>query len=291
MGWKRNVMKSVARFPAPGWRAASLAGFLDFALRCTRPREREALANLALAYPESSEDFREGVLRDVYSHLAWMTAEYLALQADPAQSLSWILRTDGEEHLVKAAEAGKGAIILTGHLGNWELLAAWLCQRGYPLTAIVRDPDDPDYRTTIDEFRAHVGLKTLPKNANMKAAVDLLRKGGFLGILSDQLGDRHGGLEVPFMGRTATTFAGAASLGILADCPIVPVFSYREAPFNHRVEIYSPIPFPETGNRGERILELTYRCNQAIEKAIRKEPGQWLWLHRRWGKNIPLSQS
>jgi KDO2-lipid IV(A) lauroyltransferase len=288
MGWKKNVMKSVARFSAPGWRAESLSGFLDFALRCARPRRREALANLALAYPESDGDFRESVLREVYFHLAWMTAEYLALQRNPEQCLDWIHGTDGEERLVKAAGTGKGAIILTAHLGNWELLAAWLCQRGYPLTAIVRDPDDPDYRATIDEFRAHVGLKTLPKNANMKAAIDLLRKGGFLGILSDQLGDRHGGLEVPFMGRPATTFAGAASLAILANCPIVPVFSYREAPFIHRVEIYPPIPFPEAGNRGERILELTRRCNQAIEKAIRKEPGQWLWLHRRWGKNISL---
>jgi KDO2-lipid IV(A) lauroyltransferase len=288
MGWKKTVMKLVTRFSTPGWRADSLAGLLDFALRCTRPRARVALANLALAYPESGDDFRGRVLREVYSHLSWMTAEYLALQADPSQSLAWIHHTEGEEHLVKAAEAGQGTIILTGHLGNWELLAAWLCQRGYPLTAIVRDPDDPDYRKTIDEFRTRVGLKTLPKNANMKAAVDLLRKGGFLGILNDQLADRHGGLEVPFMGRTATTFAGAASLGILAGCPIVPVFSYREAPFIHRVEIYPPIPFPETGNRGERILELTCRCNQAIEKAVRKDPGQWLWLHRRWGKKIHL---
>jgi len=289
MGWKKTTLKSIARFSAPGWRADCLAGFLDFALRCTRPRGKEALANLALAYPESSKDFREHVLLEVYKHLAWMTAEYLALQKDPAQSLSWVLRAEGEENLVKAAEAGKGAIILTGHLGNWELLAAWLCQRGYPVTAIVRDPDDPDYRSTIDEFRTRVGLKTLPKNANMKAAVDLLRKGGFLGILSDQLAGRHEGIPVPFMGRQAGTFAGAASLGILAGCPILPVFSYREAPFMHRVSILPGIPFPETGDRRERVVELTRRCNQAIEDAIRKDPGQWLWLHRRWGRNLPPS--
>ena len=289
MGWKKNVMKSVARFSTPGWRADSLAGFLHFALTCTRPRGREALANLALAYPESGADFREGVLREVYRHLAWMAAEYLALQEDPAMCLSWVRQVHGEEHLLDAVDAGKGAIILTGHLGNWELLAAWLCQRGYPLTAIVRDPEDPDYRSTVAEFRTRVGLKTLPKKANMKAAVDLLRRGGFLGILSDQLAGRHEGLKVPFMGRKVRTFAGVASLGILTGSPILPVFSYREAPFIHRVEIFPPIAVPETGDRKERILELTCRCNQAIEEAIRKAPGQWLWLHRRWGKKLSRS--
>ncbi len=289
MGWKKTVINAIARFSAPGWRAKALAGFLKFALSSTRPRQREALANLALAYPGSDEAFREKILREVYGHLAWMTAEYLALQRDPPQSLSWVHRVTGEEFLSEALEKGKGAIILTGHLGNWELLAAWLCQRGYPLTAIVRDPDDDDYRQTILDFRTRVGLKTLPKTANMKAAVDLLRKGGFLGILSDQLAGCNEGLPVPFMGHSAYTFAGAASLGILAGCPILPVFSFREAPFHHRVEIDAPIPFPEGKDRKERVLELTRRCNQAIENAIRRAPGQWLWLHRRWGRNLPLS--
>lgn len=247
------------------------------------------MANLALAYPESSEGFRKDILRQVYRHLSWMTAEYLALQENPANSLTWVCSAEGENHLEEALKARKGVVILTGHLGNWELLAAWLCQSGYPLTAIVRDPDDPDYAEAISEFRSRVGLKILPKNANMKAAVDLLRKGGFLGILADQLAGRHEGLEVPFMGHKARTFTGAASLAILAGCPIVPVFSYRVSPFNHRVLIFPPVTVPESGDRKERILELTLRCNQVIEEAIRKEPGQWLWLHRRWGKGVTLS--
>jgi KDO2-lipid IV(A) lauroyltransferase len=289
MGWKRTAINAIARFSAPGWRAKSLAGFLGFALACTRPREREALANLALAYPDSDEAFRMKTLREVYDHLAWMTAEYLALQRNPSQCLSWVQRVVGEEFLREALEAGKGAIILTGHMGNWELLAAWLCRRGYPVTAIVRDPDDTDFRETIADFRTRVGLKTLPKTANMKAAVNLLRKGGFLGILSDQLAGRNEGLPVPFMGHPAYTFAGAASLGILTGCPILPVFSFREAPFRHRIEIAPPLPFPEGTDRKERILDLTLRCNEAIEDAVRRTPGQWLWLHRRWGRNLPSS--
>ena len=287
MGWKIAVLESVARFSAPGWRAKALAGFLDVALACTHPRRKEALANLKLAYPGSDEASREKILREVYRHLAWMTAEYLALQEDPSQCLSWVARAEGEERLREAMDSGKGAIILTGHLGNWELFAAWLCQRGFPVTAIVRDPDDPDYRLAIERFRTRVGLKTLPKTANMKAAVDLLRKGGFLGILSDQLAGRREGIEVPFMGHPAYTFAGAASLAILTGCPILPAFSFREAPFMHRVEVYPAVPVPDSGDRKEKVLELTRRCNEAIENAVRRAPGQWLWLHRRWGRNFP----
>lgn len=284
MGWKKTAMQSIARFSAPGWRAGALARCIELCTFIARPRRQVALANIDIAYPGCSGDFKEKILREVYRHLAWMTAETLALQKDPAQCLEWVAATEGEDLLARAAGGGKGAVLLTGHLGNWELLAAWLCQRGYPLTAIIRDPDDADYRETISEFRTRVGLKTLPKQANMKTAVDLLRRGGFLGILSDQLAGRSEGIRVPFMGKPTYTFAGAAALGILAGSPILPVFSYRVAPFRHRVIVRPPIPFPEEGDRKARILELTRRCNGAIEDAIRTEPGQWLWLHRRWGR-------
>jgi len=284
MGWKKSAIKSIARFSAPGWRAGFLARFIELGAIIARPRREVALSNIEIAYPGCSRDFRERTLRGVYRHLAWTAAETLALQKDPSQSLEWVVSTEGEDLLARAAKEGKGAVILTGHLGNWELLAAWLCQKGYPLTAIVRDPDDTDYRDTISEFRARVGLKTLPKQANMKAAIDLLRRGGFLGILSDQLAGRSEGIKVPFMGKPVFTFAGAAALGILAGSPILPVFSYREAPFRHRVVVRPPMPFPEEGDRKARILELTCRCNEAIESAVRVEPGQWLWLHRRWGR-------
>lgn len=287
MGWKKTVLMSASRFSARGWKAGILSGFLQAGLACVRPRQKVALANLSLAYPDSDPPYRRRILGEVYRHLAWMTAEFLALQRDPSQSLSWITHCEGEDRLRLPLERGQGVIVLTAHLGNWELLAAWLCQRGYPLTAIVRDPDDRDYRETIADFRSRVGLKTLPKQANMKAAVDLLRKGGFLGILSDQAAGRTEGLPVPFMGYQAYTFAGAASLAILTGCPIVPVFSFREAPFRHRVAVHAPLPFPEIGDRRERILELTRRCNQAIEDAVRSCPSQWLWLHRRWGRRIP----
>ena len=183
MGGKKSAIKSIARFSAPGWRAGAIALFIELCTFIARPRRQVALANIDIAYPGCSLDFKEGVLRGVYHHLAWTAAETLALQKDPAQSLEWVAATEGEDLLAKAAEAGKGAVILTGHLGNWELLAAWLCQRGYPLTAIVRDPDDADYRDTISEFRTRVGLKTLPKQANMKAAIDLLRPSFFAGAI------------------------------------------------------------------------------------------------------------
>lgn len=168
--------------------------------------------------------------------------------------------------------------MLTGHIGNWELLGAWLCQKGYPMYAVVQRNEDPETEALIEESRRRIGLKTLSKSFGLRGVVKALRQGAVVGLLADQ----HGGeLTVDFMGHPARTFTGPAVFSLLTGAPIVPVVSFRRAPFRHEVVALPPLALPR-GDRDAQIEALTVEANELLEGLVRRHPEQWLWLHRRW---------
>ncbi len=281
MRGKAAILELFRRFARPGWRADVVAAFFSGGLRCIAPRKKEALENLRQAYPGSDEAWRKETVRKCYTHLSWMAAEYLSLVSRPREVLSWVISAEGKEILDGLKSSGRGCIILAGHVGNWELLAAWLAQSGYPLTAVVRNPDDPELAALIEDYRHRSGVGTFEKHFIMKEAVRFAKKGGFLGLLPDQAWNASG-IRGPFFGRTCFTAAGPAAMANLAGVPVVPVVSYRIEPFRHRVVISPPLDLLTQGDRMDILRENTLRMNQAIEKMIRVCPEQWLWFHRRW---------
>jgi len=274
------VLNGIREWIRPGWRALAVASFFSGGLRIIRPRRNVALENLRLAFPDSDETWRRDILTKCYQHISWMVAEYLSLVSNPSLVHSWVVEIEGKEILDTLRDSGRGAIILTGHVGNWELLAGWLAQTGYPLTAVVRNPDDPNLSELIETYRAALGVRTIQKHFIMKDAVRLAKRGEFIGLLPDQAWHSTG-VHGPFFGRMCYTAGGPAAIAHLAGVPVVPVVSYRLAPFRHRVVISPPVPMAE-GERNAAIQENTLRMNRAIEEMIRPFPEQWLWLHRRW---------
>lgn len=281
MKGKAAILDGLRKWVRPGLRADALAAFLSGGLRLIGPRRKVALENLRLAYPESKEEWRRETLKKCYHHISWMVAEYLSLVRNPAQVLDWVTEVKGGEILDGLKKSGAGAIILAAHVGNWELLAAWLAQSGYPLTAVVRNPDDPDLAVLIEAYRSRMGIGTIEKHFVMKDAVRFAKKGGFLGLMPDQAWNSSG-VRGPFFGRPCYTAGGPAAIAHLAGVPVVPVVSYRLAPFRHRVVISGPVPMTGGGDRNEAVRENTLRMNRAVEEMIRPCPEQWLWLHRRW---------
>jgi KDO2-lipid IV(A) lauroyltransferase len=241
-----------------------------------------ALRNLRAAYPEANEAWRKEILGKLYEHIAWSVAEYFALQKNPKEVLHWFSPGKGVDLLDDYAARKKGLIVLTAHWGNWELLAGWLVGRGYPLHSIVRRHDDPAMEEMIEAHRRRVGLITISKNEHMKKVVNLLQKGAFVGILADQKASPVEGITVPFFGIPSLTYVGAAALGLLAGVPVVPVASWRKAPFRHEVVADAPLCVPQGMPRRESIVKMTEEANLRIEKFVRQHPEQWLWLHRRW---------
>jgi len=281
MKGRAAVLDRIRKWVRPGWRAAAVASFFSGGLMLIRPRGKVALDNLRQAFPDSDEAWRRKTVRKCYRHISWMVAEYLSLVSDPSRVHSWVVEIEGKEILDDLRNSGRGAIILTGHVGNWELLAGWLAQSGYPLTAVVRNPDDPNLSELIETYRAALGVGTIEKHFIMKDAVRFAKKGGFLGLLPDQAWNSSG-VHGPFFGRMCYTAGGPAAIAHLAGVSVVPVVSYRLSPFRHRVVISPPIPMAEGTDRNSAIQENTLRMNRAIEEMIRPFPEQWLWLHRRW---------
>lgn len=266
----------------PGVRSCTVRRIFRTILFVFHPRSDVALRNLQAAYPESGESWRRDVLRELYDHIAWSVAEYFALQKNPRNVLEWVSAGEGTDLLDEFAARRKGLIVLTAHLGNWELLAGWLAQRGYPIHSIVRRHDDPDIESMTEAHRRRVGLVTIAKNEHMKKVVNLLRRGAFVGILADQKAGPREGIMAPFFGLPSLTYVGAAALGILAGVPVVPVAAFRRGPFRHEVIAGAPLGVPEEVPRNEAIVRMTEEANQRIEGFIRRNPEQWLWLHRRW---------
>lgn len=257
------------------------AGFIGSLTRLVSPRKQIALENLNIVFPDKDTSWKEELLKKVYDHLSLSLTEYLCLSKKPERVLDWIHEVEGLDILSDLHAKGKGAVILTGHVGNWELLGAWLSLKGFPVNAVIRDPNDPGVAGILREYRKKTGLRTISKGKVMTSAVRSAKKGDFVALLADQDGGNTG-YRIPFMGRECSTVGGPAMVSILADVELVPLYSYRVSPYVHNVVVHPPFSPPSSGDRNERILETSRRCNFEIEKMIHSHPEQWLWLHRRW---------
>lgn len=252
------------------------------------------MANLRLVYPESSEAWGRGLRRRLYEHLAWMVTELLVLQRDPSQALKWVTEARGWIHIDEALAGGKGVLFLSGHYGNWELLAAWYAQylkrRGTGgLYMISQETKDQDISRLIIRYRQNSGIKLLPrKTTSTLKMVRLLKEGAHIALTPDiSWGE---GIVLPFMGHPCTNTMGPAVLGLLASVPIVPVALYREGPFRHTVEFFPPLPAPEEGDRRRKIERLTLQVNAALERMLAPQPELWFWLHNRWKIGVSVGQ-
>jgi KDO2-lipid IV(A) lauroyltransferase len=268
-----------------GWRASSAAFALRALFSIIAPRGQRILSNLSLAYPESTEAWRKDLRRRLYSHLGWMVTEILTLQRDPLQALDWIDETRNERYIEEALARGRGVLFLSGHYGNWELLAAWyaqyLAKRGFhDFYILSQDTRDKDIARLIARYRRNAGLKLLPKSTSVLEMVKLLKHGAHIAMLPDI--SWLGGVILPFMGYPCTNTMGPAILSTLAVVPMFPVGIYRKGPFCHAVEFFPPFAVPEERDRKLKVELLTREVNNALERIIAPQPELWFWLHNRW---------
>ncbi|MFP4483044.1 MAG: lysophospholipid acyltransferase family protein [Thermovirgaceae bacterium] len=221
------------------------------------------------------------IVRDSYMNLGRSLAEFLRLPI-LGPGVEDYVEIHGEENLQKALAEGHGVILLTAHLGNWELAAAVLGQKGYPMNAIGAEQRDPRITNLIELLRASSRVKTIGKGFDLKAALKCLRKGEILGVLLDQdFGDR--GIVAPFLGVEASTPYGPLKMADKIKSRIVPLFIIRK-PDGTAHDLYLlPALEPPSGEDFGTELEASIRlCNDVIGEWIMKHPQQWMWLYPRW---------
>lgn len=282
------LLKSAAAgLGALPWRTAIGVGAgLGRALHRVGLRRRVARDNLAIAFPDRTQAERERVLAGHYEELGRVAAEYPHLarlvRAPRDQVFAGF---DGEEHLAAAASLGHGAILVTGHFGNFELFGAAI-GRSHAVDFVFRPPSNPGAGEWLTATRAAAGVGQLTTSGGIKRVFQALRAGRFVAMLGDQDARREG-VWVPFFGRPASTPAGPARIALATGAPIVFGTIARVADGRHHARVLPPI-VPEGDPRDEAaVLRLTAQHTALLEAAVRRHPEQWFWLHRRWKTQSP----
>lgn len=181
----------------------------------------------------------------------------------------------------------QGALFVSAHLGNWEMMASLISIHGFSVAEIVREFDDPRLNNVIDGIRTAAKIKTIPKDQSANQIVKLLKEGWFVGILIDQ-SPRENGAPTLFFDKPCWSTIGPAYIYARTKVPVHPVSMTRNNDGTLVLEIFPPLELVNTGNLKEDILKNTQICQNTIENIIRQHPEQWLWFHRRWKQRDKL---
>jgi KDO2-lipid IV(A) lauroyltransferase len=244
-------------------------------------RRRVALENLAQAMPERSEEERRTIARGAYITMARAVLEALADvdRMPPGWEQEEVVGAEAWQALQAHLATGKGALLVTAHFGNWELLGEILIHRGVPLNALVR-PLKGALNMRIAENRVRAGAGLIYPRGAVQEIVDAIGRGESVYMLLDQ-GIPTKGIFVPFFGRLASTTPAMAVAAQRTGVPAWVVMGVRDG-LRMRVHIEGPIAPPPPQEGKDPITEHTALVTAGLERIIRQYPEQWLWLHRRW---------
>jgi KDO2-lipid IV(A) lauroyltransferase len=260
-------------------RLARRVGLAVGALGCglaARERRRARL-QLAAALGLAPESRRARLLaRGVFAQLGVSAVEVCRLLRNPSALDGVEIPEASRRALETALAEGRGVVFATGHVGNWELMAAALARAGFPITAIAKESYDPRITRLVERERARFGVEAIRRGRAGAAAATLraLRRGRVLGLLVDQ-DTRVPGAFVPFFGAPAFTPIGAAVLAARTSAPLVVGTIRRTSRGRHVVDI-------ERCDAPADAVAGTAAITAALERRIRRHPSQWVWFHERW---------
>ena len=282
-----TLLNGFAVLPRPlAWRVGSWAGGMAWlALPGLR---RTGRRNLELAFPEMPADERERLLRRLYGHLGRQLAEFCRMPRYTRENTRDLIRYEGLEHYLAARERGQGVLIVTGHLGAWELSSFWHSLMGYPMTMVIRRLDNPRVDRLVNGIRCLHGNRVVHKDDFARGLLGAMRQGDTVGILMDTNMTPPQGVFVPFFGAPACTASGLARVALRTGAAVLPGFLvWEEAERKYVLRFGPEIALLRTGDDERDSVENTVRFTAALEEAIRRYPDQWLWVHRRWKTRPP----
>jgi len=271
-----------------GWMPRKQARLLADALtwciyRLLGRLRRVGLRNLELALPTLSQQERQRILRGVFRHLGWQLVEFCRMPRYTAENTHGWIRTEGLDHYLAAKAHDKGVLIVTGHLGAWELSSFYHSLMGYPMGMVIRRLDNRLLDRFVNDIRCLHGNRVLHKNDFARGLLTAMRGGQTVGILMDTNMTPPQGEFVDFFGKQACTALGLARVALKTGAAVVPGFMLWEEAEQRYVLHFGPqLVFKQTDDAKADILAATQQCTEAIETWIRRYPDQWLWIHRRW---------
>ncbi len=243
-------------------------------------RKQHTREMLRMAFPQRGERWARETTREVYRHLGMVAAEMARIPLLAQFKFDYWVQTRGSKAIREALDNGKGALVVSAHMGNWEYGGAWGAANGYPVSYVVASQANPGIEEIIDDIRRSSGIEIIKKANAARGILDGLKRNRLIAIMMDQ--DAHdAGVFVPFFDRPASTPRGAATFALKTGAPIFIMLTHRAGNGKTRVE-FVPVPVEKTKDKQEDIRRITAWITARLEQGIRENPEQWLWLHRRW---------
>jgi KDO2-lipid IV(A) lauroyltransferase len=278
----RGMVGAVGTLPRGAARAVG-AGIGSLAWWLLGRLRRVGLRNLEIAYPEKSVAERRAILRGEYRSLGWQIGEFCKMRRYTAQGASRFIRYDGLENYLAARDAGKGVLVLTGHLGAWELSSFYHSLMGHPMSLVIRRLDNPLVDEFVNAIRSLHGNRVIHKNDFARGLLTAMHRGETVGILMDTNMTPPQGVFVPYFGVEACTATALARVALKTGAAVLPGFLVWEAAEQKYVLRFGEaLTLVRTGDAEADILANTALFTAAIEAYVRRYPEQWLWVHRRW---------
>jgi KDO2-lipid IV(A) lauroyltransferase len=278
--WVTYLVSAFARI-IPYRLALALGSFLGWlAFDALRVRRKVTLINLKNSSGKGKDELAK-IGRRTYQNIGKSMVEYALFPSLDKEKILRMVRFEGTEHFDAALKRGKGAIVVAGHFGSWELMGAATRQKGYPVDFLVGEQHNLLIDDLMNDYRRSVGIGIIKMGAAAKGVIRALKNNRFVAMLSDQDAGSDGTV-VEFFGRPASTPKGPAAFALKMDAPIIMGFIIRENQKKQRIIIEKPIFVEKTSDKEDDIQRLTQAYTRVLEEYIRKYPDHWFWPHRRW---------
>jgi KDO2-lipid IV(A) lauroyltransferase len=239
-----------------------------------------ALRNLARAMPERAAPERAAIARAAFDNFGRTMAEYAHIPRLWQRRWDGLIQAGGEG-LAAAVQPRKAAIVFTAHIGNWEIAPLILAARGKPALLVYRAPNNPLVDAMIARIRTDYAAGLAPKGADgLRQIVAHLQDGGTVYMVVDQ--KTNTGPEIPFFGRGARTGKAIARLAMKYGCALIPAHCERVGGARFRVSFETPWSVEGDAGNPDHVATTLRRINARIEDWVRAQPGQWMWMHKRW---------
>jgi len=272
------------------WRAVLAAAdvFGWIAFHVVRMRRKVTLNNLRIAFPEKTESERKAIAARAYRNFAKMVFEYSRFPVMNRETVLSLCEMEGKEHADWVLQNGKGAVLVAGHFGNWELMGAAFAQMGYPIQFLVGEQHNKLVDDGMNRNRELMGIGIIHMGVAVRGVIRALRDNTFVALLSDQDAGKEG-VFVDFFGRPSSTHQGPAVFALRMEAPILFLSAIRlpRGRMRIRIELLRFEDLKEV--TAENIRNVTQAYTGLLEKAVRERPDLYFWMHRRWKNRPPES--
>lgn len=268
------------------------AGLIGSLLYLLGFRKQVVMDNVTLAYPTMSTEEKQKLLRDNYRHYGILFLELLRFFSRFDRFLEKECSVEGEENLRQALAKGRGVLILTAHISNWEVIVGYGSHvLKVPATMVTKQLKPKWLHDLSERTRARLGTKMAFEPKTLRVVLKSLQRGEIVGFVMDQYTGAPVGARVPFFGIPVGSHTALATLALRTKAAVVPGFAYRLPDGKYRVRFEPEIPLIENNENLElAVLQNTANYVRRTESWVREFPEQWLWIHKRWkGDLSPLA--